>query len=120
MIEDKEAVEAKIPTKDNRAIKSLMTQTRARKEEVTLVDRGGPERTQKFEKRVAVGHVESQTILKETVLGKNKETEGSRVIMHQNDSERLFVMQHMINSMSVDVSTLGEMYGMWIHVPQII
>ena len=58
---------------------------------------------------VAVGHVESQTILKETVLGKNKETEGNRVIMHpQTDSERLFVMQHMINSMFADVSTLGE------------
>ena len=54
---------------------------------------------------VAAGHVESQTILKETVLGKNKETEGSRVIMHP---ERLFAMHRMINSMSADVSTLGE------------
>ena len=40
MVEYKEAVEAKIPTKANRAIKSLMTQTRACKEEVTLVAGG--------------------------------------------------------------------------------
>ena len=32
VVEDKEAVEAEIPTKANRAIRSLMTQTRARKE----------------------------------------------------------------------------------------
>ena len=43
VVEDKEAVEAKIPTKANRAIKSLLTQTGARKEEVTLVAGGATE-----------------------------------------------------------------------------
>ena len=43
VVEDKEAVEAKIPTKANRAIMSLMTQTRAREEEVTLVAGGARE-----------------------------------------------------------------------------
>ena len=44
---------------------------------------------------------------------------------NQNVSERLFVMQHMINSMSADVSTLGKnVYyvdsGASNQVPQII
>ena len=43
VVEDKEAIEAKIPTKANRAIRSLMTQTGARKEEVTLVAGGARE-----------------------------------------------------------------------------
>ena len=43
VVEDKEAVEAKIPTKANRAIRSLMTQTGAREEEVTLVAGGARE-----------------------------------------------------------------------------
>ena len=43
VVKDKEVVEAKIPTKANRAIRSLMTQTGARKEEVTLMARGAKE-----------------------------------------------------------------------------
>ena len=43
VVEDKEEVEAEIPTKANRAIRSLMTQTGPRKEEVILVARGARE-----------------------------------------------------------------------------
>ena len=43
VVEDKEAVEAEIPTKANGAIRSLMTQTGAREEEVTLVAGGARE-----------------------------------------------------------------------------
>ena len=43
VVEDKEAVEAAIPTKANRAIRSLMTQTGAREEEVTLMAGGARE-----------------------------------------------------------------------------
>ena len=84
VVEDKEAVEAEIPTKANTAIRSLMTQIGAREEEVTLVAGGAREDARSLIRMqtVVAGHVESQTIMKETVLGKNKETEGSRVIMH--------------------------------------
>ena len=64
-----------------------MTQTGAHEEEVTLMAGGAREDAKISEdliqmQKVVAGHVENQTILKETVLGKNKETEDSRVIMH--------------------------------------
>ena len=78
VVEDKEAVEAVV------VIKSLMTQIRAREEEVTLVVGGAREdaRSLIWIQTVVAGHVESQTILKETALGKNKEKGSSRVVMH--------------------------------------
>ena len=87
MEEDKEVVEAEIPTKASRVTRSLMTQIEARKEEVTLVAGGAKEDTKIKEnlirmQTVVAGHVESHITLKETVLGKNKETTGNRTIMH--------------------------------------
>ena len=78
VVEDKEAVEAVV------VIRSLMTQIRAREEEVTLVAGGarGDARILIRMQTVVARHVESQTILKETALGKNKEIGSSRVIMH--------------------------------------
>ena len=87
VVVDKEVVETKIPTKANRATRSLMTQIEACKEEVTLMA-GGAKEDAKIKENlirmqiVVVGHVESQITLKETVLGKNKETTGNRIIMH--------------------------------------
>ena len=43
VVKDKEAVKAKISTKANSAIRSLMTQTGAREEEATLVVGGARE-----------------------------------------------------------------------------
>ena len=64
-----------------------MTQIEACKEEVTLVAGGAKEDAKIKEyliwmQTMVAGHVESQTTLKETVLGKNKETAGNRIIMH--------------------------------------
>ena len=87
VVVDKEAVEAEIPIKANRVTRSLMTQIEAREEEVTPVVGGAKEDAEIKEnlirmQTVVAGHVESQTTLKETVLGKNKETTGNRTIIH--------------------------------------
>ena len=87
VVVDKEAVEAKIPTRANRVTRSRMTQIEARKEEVTFMAGGAKEDAEIKENLIRMqtmvaGHVESQTTLKETVLGKNKETAGNRTIMH--------------------------------------
>ena len=69
VVKDKEAVEAVV------VIRSLMTQIRAREEEVTLVAGGAREdaRSLIWMQTVVAGHVESHTILKEIALGKNKD-----------------------------------------------
>ena len=87
VVVDKEAVEVETLTKANRVTRSLMTQTEAREEEVIFVAGGAKEDAEIKENLIRMqtmvaGHVESQTTLKETVLGKNKETAGNRIIMH--------------------------------------
>lgn len=78
MVKDKEVIEAAV------VIRSLMTQTRAHEEEVTLMAGGAREDARRliWMQTVVAGHVESQAILKGTALGKNKETRGSSVILH--------------------------------------
>ena len=87
VVVDKEAAEVETLTKANRVTRSLMTQTEAREEEVIFMVGGAKEDAEIKEnlirmQTVVAGHVESQTTLKETVLGKNKETAGNRTIMH--------------------------------------
>ena len=87
VVVDKEAVEVETLTKANRVTRSLMTQVEAREEEVIFVAGGAKEDAKIKEnlirmQTVVAGHVESQTTLKETVLGKNKEIAGNRTIMH--------------------------------------
>ena len=61
---------------------------------------------------MAAGHVESQTNFERDCpwkeQGNRRQQSNYASSSNQNDSEWLFVMQHMINSMSIDVSTLGE------------
>ena len=87
VVVDKEAVEVETLTKANRVTRSLMTQIEARKEEVIFVAGGAKEDAEIkgnliWMQIVVAGHVESQTTLKETILGKNKETVGNIIIMH--------------------------------------
>ena len=87
VVMDKEAVEVETLTKANRVTRSLMTQTEARKEEVIFMAGGAKEDAEIKEnltrmQTMVAEHVESQTTLKETVLGKNKEIVGNRIIMH--------------------------------------
>ena len=57
---------------------------------------------------MVVGHVENHATLKGIAHGKIKAIGGNKITM-KNDSERLFVMQHMMNSMcAANVSTCGE------------
>ena len=123
--EDKKVVEAKIPTKANKMTRSLMTQTGACKEEVTLVAgraredaeiKGSLIRMQ----TVVPGHVENQITMHETVLGKNKEIEGNREIMHQAVIKLILkgcllcsiwqILWLLLNLQQV------RMYGLWIQV----
>ena len=86
--EDKEVVEAEIPTKANNTIRSLMTQTRVHVEE-EIFEAGGAREDIEIIKEmmqmqitVVVGHVENQVILKGIAHGKIKAIGGNKITMH--------------------------------------
>ena len=73
VVEDKEAIEAVV------VIRNLMTQKRAREEEVTLVAGGAREDARSLIRMqtVVAGHVENQTILKRLPLERTRKQEAA-------------------------------------------
>ena len=86
--EDKEVVEAEIPTKANNRIRSLMTQTGVHVEEEIFKVGGVKEDVEiikemmRMQTTVVVGHVENQATLKGIAHGKIKAIGGNKIIMH--------------------------------------
>ena len=86
--ENKEVVEAKIPTKANNGIKSLMTQTGVHVEEKIFEAGGAREdieaikETMWMQTIVVVGHVENHVTLKGIAHGKIKAIGGNKITMH--------------------------------------
>ena len=86
--EDKEVVEAKIPTKANNKIRSLMTQTGVQMEEEIFEARGAREDVEIIKEMIqmqitmVVGHVENQATLNGIAHGKIKVIGGNKITMH--------------------------------------